>query len=89
MPYDYSDQAVFSLVGSSHFPVEISGPGPQPPNPQNLSLLCAKCYNPWPCPTVLDYRAYAQAHSIPVVANQSPLQVGLQQGGKLVPPRLT
>lgn len=87
MPYDYSDQAVFSLIGSSHFPVEISGAGPQPPSPQNLSLLCAKCYNPWPCPTVTDYRTYAAAHSIPVAVNQSPLQANFQNTGKLIPPR--
>lgn len=89
MPYDYTDPAVFSLVGGSHFPVEISGSGPPPPSPQTMSLLCAKCYNPWPCPTILDYRGYAQAHGIPVVANQSPLQAPFQSRGQLVPPRLT
>jgi len=89
--YNYSDHAVFALVGITHFPVEITAPGPQPPNPPNLSLVCGKCYNAWPCQTILDYRAYALANQIPT-ATQSPLQPGFQDfqnTGKLVPGRST
>lgn len=87
MPYDYSDPSVLSLIGGSHFPVEVTGPGPQPPSPQALNLVCAKCYNVWPCQTILDCRAYAQAHGSFVEANQSPLQAGFQTKGTLIPPR--
>lgn len=89
MSYDYTDSSVFNLIGGTHFPVEITAPGPQPPSPPNLSLVCAKCYNIWPCITITDYRAYALAHSIVIEANQSPLQAGFQNQGKVVPPRAT
>lgn len=89
MPYDYSDDSVFTLIGGSHFPVELSsGGGPQPPNPQALSLKCAKCYNTWPCQTILDYRTYGLANGILTSANQTPLQANFQQTGTLIPPRL-
>lgn len=88
MPYNYNDTSVSNLIASTHFPVELSAQGPQPPNPQTLSLVCAKCYNAWPCQTILDYRAYVQATGIPPTANPSPLQANFQGPGKLIPPRI-
>lgn len=89
MPYDYTDPSVIALVLSTHFPVEISGAGPQPPNPQILSLVCAKCYNAWPCAAIIEYRAYARANSIPIVATSGQVQLPFQRGGQLIPPRTT
>ena len=77
MPYNYSDPAVFALVGATHYPSEIGGTGPQPPQPQNLLLVCGKCYNPWPCPTILDYRTYAQASGLPLGPSPSPASLCL------------
>ena len=89
MTYNYSDPAVASLISTSHFPVELTtGTGPQPPNPQTLNLVCAKCYNPWPCQTIQDYRTYALANGLPGAVG-NPLQVTFQTTGRLVPPRLT
>lgn len=89
MAYDYSDPAILALIPSTHFPVEFSAAGgPQPPNPQTLSLLCAKCYGAWPCPTIVDYRAYARANDIPL-ATSGQVQLPFQGTGKLIPPRST
>ena len=88
MPYNYGDPSVLALVTSTHFPVEFMVAGPPPPNPQTLSLLCAKCYNPWPCPTILDYRAYAEANNIPLTATVIQTQLPFQHNGQLIPPRL-
>lgn len=87
MSYDYSDPAVFALIGATHFPTELSGAGPQPPLPQDLDLVCGKCYNPWPCPTILDYRTYAQAHGL--LLSPSPSPISLQDtSGRVIPPGL-
>jgi hypothetical protein len=87
MTYNYSDPAIFALVGVTHYPVEIGGTGPQPPQPQILVLVCGRCYNPWPCPTILDYRTFAQANGLP--ASPSPSPISLQDtSGRPVPPGL-
>ncbi len=94
MTYNYGDPLINSLIPATHFPVEFTIGGQPPPNPQSLSLLCAKCYNPWPCQTILDYRAYAQAHEIPLASlgqglSSLPGQSQfLQSQGQLIPPRL-
>lgn len=88
MSYDYTDSSVFNLIGGTHFPVEITAPGPQPPSPPNLSLVCAKCYNIWPCITITEYRAYALANNIPLEAGGGgQAQVPFQSQGKLSPGR--
>lgn len=90
MSYDYGDPAVGDLIRSTHFPVEFTVAGPPPPATQNLSMLCAKCYGPWPCPTINEYRAYAAGHNLPTTTGTATgqAQQSLQRRGELIPPRL-
>lgn len=58
MPYDYTDLSISGLISSTHVPIEFETvTSPPIPAPQLLELRCAKCYNSWPCPTIVEYRA--------------------------------
>lgn len=62
MSYNYTDPSISNLIANTHVPVELTVTlSPPIPAPQVLELRCAKCYNTWPCPTIVEYRA-----SIPV-----------------------
>ena len=63
MPYDFTDEGVYSLVKGTHHPIEIGGMKVQNANGQSaviepLKLVCEKDGEAWPCAAIMELRAF-------------------------------
>lgn len=70
MSYNFTDPLVARLINSTHTPTEIPPVSDvlDPTRPIELTLICGRCRNVWPCPPVQQYRDYITASQAVAVA---------------------